>query len=139
MKMIRLANIPAERRITEAVIAGGLFSGLLVLFLVSPANLPLPACVFHSVTGHSCLTCGMTRSLHAMSHGDLKAAVGYHLFGPMVFLGMLLSLTVFAAEAVSGKKFLLCTGGKIRNRVVGLFAVLWLVYWGVRLVAECIA
>ena len=105
-------------------------------FLVPPANLPLPACAFHSITGHSCLTCGMTRSLHAILHGDLAASIRYHLFGPAIFLGMLLCLMSFAAEAISGRRYALRAGGKMWGRAVPMFAVLWFVYWGVRLAAE---
>jgi hypothetical protein len=139
MKLICQTNIPAERRITKAVVAGGLLSGLLVLFIVPPANLPAPACAFHSITGHSCLTCGMTRSLHAILHGNMAASVRYHPFGPAVFLCLGLSLGVFIVEAVSGRRLALSVDGKLRNRFIGIFAVLWFVYWCVRLVAEFVA
>ncbi len=136
MREIRPKNFPPDRRIAEAVIAGGLFLGLLVLFLVPPVILPLPHCAFHSITGHSCLTCGLTRSLHAMLHGNLADSVRYHLFGPIVLLGMLFWLAIFVLEAVTGRRVMLFPGGKARNRLIGVFAILWLVYWGVRLAAE---
>ena len=116
--------------------SGGLLLGLLVLFFVPPANLPVPGCAFHSITGHSCLTCGMTRSLHAIMHGNLASSVRYHLFGPAVFLGLLLCLAVFATEAFSGRTVVICAGKKVRNRIIGVFAVLWFVYWGARLTLE---
>jgi hypothetical protein len=136
MKMICQTDMRVEHRIAKAFIAGGLFLGLLALFIVPPTNLPLPECAFHSITGHSCLTCGMTRSLHAILHGDLAASIRYHLFGPAVFLGMLLCLMTFAAETISGRRYALWAGGKIGGRVVGMVAILWFVYWGVRLAAE---
>ena len=136
MNMICQTDMWVERRIAKAFLSGGLFFGLLILFLVPPANLPLPACAFHSITGHSCLTCGMTRSLHAILHGDLAASIRYHLFGPVVFLGMLLCLVSFAAEAISGRRYAIPTGGKIWSRVVSMAAILWFVYWGVRIAAE---
>jgi hypothetical protein len=136
MKMIWQTDIWVEHRIAKAFLAGGLFFGLLILFFVPPANLPLPACIFHSITGHSCLTCGMTRSLHAVLHGDLAASIRYHLFGPAVFLGILLCLGSFAAEAISGRRYELWAGGKIGGRAVAMLAILWFVYWGVRLAAE---
>ena len=129
-------DMRVEHRIAKAFLSGGLFFGLLILFFVPPANLPLPGCVFHSITGHSCLTCGMTRSLHAILHGDLAASIRYHLFGPAIFLGMLLCLMSFAAEAISGRRYVRWSGGKMWSRAVPMFAVLWFVYWGVRLAAE---
>jgi hypothetical protein len=137
MRTICGANIATEQRVTKAVLAGGIFFGLLILFVVPPTDLPVPACAFHAITGHSCLTCGMTRSLHAVLRGELAAAIRYHLFGPVVFLGMLLCLVIFSSEAVRGRKLVICAGAKIRNRTLGMFAVAWLVYWGIRLVAEC--
>ena len=134
--MICQTDMRVEHRIAKAFISGGLFFGLLILFLVPPANLPLPACAFHSITGHSCMTCGMTRSLHAILHGDLAVSIRYHLFGPVVFLGMLLCLVSFAAEAISGMRHVIRVGGKIRSRVAGIFVILWFVYWGIRLAAE---
>jgi hypothetical protein len=136
MKMICQTDMLVEHRIAKAFISGGLFVGLLILFLVPPANLPLPACVFHSITGHSCLTCGMTRSLHAIMRGDFAASIRYHLFGPVVFLGMLLCLMHFAAETIRGRRHALWDGGKIWSRVAGMVAILWFVYWGARLAAE---
>lgn len=125
-----------ERRVARAFLSGGLLFGLLVLFIIPPTNLPLPACAFHSITGHSCLTCGMTRSLHAILHGDLAASIRYHLFGPAVFLGMLLCLVNLAAETISGRRYTLGAGGKTWIRVVGMVAILWFVYWVARLAAE---
>jgi hypothetical protein len=48
-------------------------------------------------------------------------------------------LMIFAAEAASGIRFVLFTGKKLRGRIIGTFAILWLVYWGVRLAAEFFA
>jgi undecaprenyl pyrophosphate phosphatase UppP len=81
----------------------------------------------------------MTRSLHAVLHGELAASFRYHLLGPAVFLGIFLFQLVFAAEAISGKKYSICPIGKIRRLVIGMFAIVWLVYWGIRLAAEFVS
>jgi hypothetical protein len=72
-------------------------------------------------------------------HGDLAASIRHHLFGPAVFLGMLLCLMNFAAETISGSRYVLWAGGKIWSQVAGMVAILWFVYRGVRLAAEFIA
>jgi hypothetical protein len=125
-----------EHRTIRVAAAGVLLFGILVAFLVPPSHLSFLKCAFHSVTGHSCLMCGMTRSLYAIAHGEFAASVRHHLFGPAVFIAMLLGFMVFSAEAVSGKKATLPKAGKIRNRILIVFAVLWLVYWAARLAAE---
>jgi hypothetical protein len=136
MKLICQTDISPEHRILKALGAGALCFSLFTIFIVPPSHLPFINCAFHSITGHSCLTCGMTRSLHAISHGEFTASVRYHLFGPVVFVAMIFCLIIFAAEAIRGKKSELPFGANIRNRTLIFFAIVWLAYWGVRLAAE---
>jgi hypothetical protein len=42
MKLIGQTNLSSQRRILSALMAAGLLLGLLILFLVPPANLPFP-------------------------------------------------------------------------------------------------
>ncbi len=132
-------ELSRDQRIARGVLASVLLLGLLVLFLVPPDRLPLPRCVFHSITGHSCLTCGMTRSLHAVLHGQWAESLRYHLFGPAVFAGMLLLLPACAVEAIRGRKYSLPGGRKTGLRVLGACAAVWLLYWGFRLAADLVA
>ncbi len=50
------------------------------------------ACPFKAVTGMPCPTCGMTRSLVALSHGDIGASLACHPFtiplGIMLLFGI---------------------------------------------------
>jgi hypothetical protein len=135
MERIRQTDLTFEHRIIRTLMAGGLCLGFMILFIVPPADLPF-TCVFHSVTGHSCLTCGMTRSLHAMSHGDLIASFRYHLFGPAVFIGMFLCFLIFTVDAIRGKRLTINAGFNIRRPVVMMLAIVLLVYWGTRLFSE---
>jgi hypothetical protein len=59
--------------------------------------------------------------------------------GPAVFILMLLSFIVLALEVMSGKRLEIDTGGRNRRQVVLLFAVVWLTYWGARLITEFVA
>jgi hypothetical protein len=47
------------------------------------AQLPTPHCVFHSLTGLPCLTCGATRAAIQFFHGHFGASF---LFNPLAFL-----------------------------------------------------
>jgi hypothetical protein len=139
MKPIGQSNLSSQRRVLRALMAAGLLIGLLILFLVPPADLPFPECAFHAITGHSCLTCGMTRSLHAISHGELSVSIRRHLFGPAVFIGMLLCFAILTVESISGKRSEICPSRRTKKRIFALFAIVWIVYWGVRIVSECSA
>ena len=129
-------NLSGGDRLIKALMAAGLIVAVGLLFYVPPEEIPFATCEFYSLTGHSCLTCGMTRSLHAISHGELSESVRLHLMGPALLLVMLLSLAVFSLEAVSGKRLEVYTGRWGRRRVILTFAIVWLTYWGARLVAE---
>lgn len=65
-------------------VAGGvLLLGLALAALLLRLGLTPPACGFRALTGEPCLTCGSTRLLEALLHGDL---VGAFLWNPLVFL-----------------------------------------------------
>jgi len=126
-------------RMTKALLAAALFVMIATVYVVPPEDSPFPTCEFHALTGHSCLTCGMTRSLHAISHGELIESVRHHLMGPAVFIVMLLSFIVLFLEAASGKRLRIDMGRRTRWQAVVLFAVVWLTYWGARLITEFMA
>ncbi len=46
------------------------------------ARLPMPRCIFHSLTGVPCLTCGATRAARQFFHGHFGASF---LFNPLAF------------------------------------------------------
>ena len=48
-------------------------------------GLPWPRCAFHSLTGHPCLTCGMTRSTIRFFHGDFIGALRWN---PLIFVAL---------------------------------------------------
>jgi len=136
MQALRGSNISQENRLIKSFMAAGMLVGFLILFYVQPADLPVPACAFHSVTGHSCMTCGLTRSLHAISHGEFAAALRWHLFGPAVFIAMLLCFAAFTAEAVHGKAFAVPAADRTRKRILCTLAISWFIYWCTRLITE---
>jgi len=126
-------------RIARGLIAAGIFAVLATIFLVPPENVPFTACAFHSLTGHSCLTCGLTRSLHAISHGDLITSLRHHVMGPVIFIGALLLFLVPAMEAIAGKRKWLPLRGRNAKIIALHIAVFWLFYWGVRIMSELVA
>ena len=53
----------------------------------------IPPCMFKTLTGWNCLSCGATRATFALAHGDLVTAFYYHPLY-IIFLGWLLYLYV---------------------------------------------
>ena len=109
------------------------------LFAVPPENLPLSACAFHTLTGYSCLTCGLTRSLHAMLHGDLIASLKFHAAGPILFLLALMFMLKWSAESLTGKEIQFPWKSENAGKITLTLAVVWLLYWGARFVWELMA
>ncbi len=58
---------------------GILYGGIALLMLIAARVLPLhllaPTCVLYGLTGIPCPTCGSTRSLVFLAHGDLSRAL----------------------------------------------------------------
>ena len=57
--------------------------GLLLAAVWLALRLPWPVCLFHSITGHPCATCGATRSAIAFFHGQFFTAWKWN---PLAFL-----------------------------------------------------
>lgn len=74
---------------------------LLLYFFVEPRNGNLPKCLFHELTGLYCPGCGGQRSLHALLHGHILAAISYNL----LFVLLMPLLVYFLFRFISGKKY----------------------------------
>jgi hypothetical protein len=71
--VIRLT--PARLGFVAATLAAAT-AGTAILLAADP-NAPgsrFPPCMFHLLTGYWCVSCGLTRALHALVHGDLRRA-----------------------------------------------------------------
>jgi hypothetical protein len=114
------------------VVAAGI--ALVAAFVWTPEAFPLPSCLFRDLTGMSCFTCGLTRSLHAMAHGDLAGAARFHLMGPPLFAFVIVGAGIWTIEAVRGRTIPLRRGA-VRTVLVsgGLF---WVGYWVTRFIVE---
>ncbi|MCK4303424.1 MAG: DUF2752 domain-containing protein [Candidatus Eisenbacteria sp.] len=122
-----------------AVIAASMLVMSYVL-LMEPLQSYLPHCLFHSLTGHSCPSCGLTRSLHTLLHGDVRAAFGFHALGPGIGFALAALNIVLFWEVLLGRRLrlripqipqraLLCVA-------VGLGLCLWVGAWAMKLNQE---
>lgn len=63
----------------------------LVYALFGPSDAPIHVCIFKNITGYPCPSCGTTRSLIALFHGNFAEAI-YN--NPMGYVMALVILTV---------------------------------------------
>ncbi len=136
VKTNRREGIDQGVRWIKALVAAALVVALAAIWLIPPEDSVFPACAFHALTGHSCLTCGLTRSSYAMAHGNFITSLQYHFMGPVIFIGMIICSTVFLFEAITGRRTKLTASGKGTNCLVLLLIIVWLVYWGARVITE---
>lgn len=116
-----------------AVTAGVAASGIAAVSLLGLDRLSFGICLFKLATGLPCLSCGTTRALGHLAHGDLAGAV---VMNPLFATGALLLLALGVAEAalrVSGRGLRLAfSDAQARNAWIALavFAIgnwAWLV------------
>ena len=65
-------------------------------------GLPTPACPLHAITGIPCPTCGATRGVRCLIHGDWGDALRWN---PLLMMGLLGTLlyTLYAGVVVVGR------------------------------------
>lgn len=97
----------------------------------------LPDCLFHELTGVSCLTCGLTRSLEAAAHGNILTALQFHLLGPFLLAGIAAACIALCTEAVAGRHVVRFRPGRGRQMLLG-FAAVWIVYGVIRAIVELV-
>ncbi|MCB9642149.1 MAG: DUF2752 domain-containing protein [Myxococcales bacterium] len=108
-------------------------AGVVLFFGWTGTRSPL-VCPSMTLLGVPCPICGMTRSFRSMVRGDLAMAFHYHLFGPLLALGML-GRFVWVSWEWWWDRRLHWLDGLVQRRWVLLWALvtLWLLYFVWRL------
>ena len=107
-----------------------------VLFLSNPDKISFTKCLFHQTTGYSCPSCGLSRSLYAASHLDLKTSFQYHLMGPIILFALFLILIKLSYEIIVRKEILIQFNPKIIRIFFASFIGLWVFFVLVRFIIE---
>lgn len=114
----------------QGVVLGGAVAGALVVAFRDPNESGhYPSCPFLTMTGYYCPGCGMTRLVHALTHGDVGTAFGLNplLFALLPVLGYLYAR--WTVLSVRGRPM---RSALFRPAVVYSFLGVLAVYWVVR-------
>ena len=85
--MEQLRNRPIYRVLIAVGVPLLVIVGVIILYFYNPVDgLPIMPCLFHMVTGLDCIGCGLTRSVHALVHGDFLSALSHNLVMPFWLL-----------------------------------------------------
>ncbi|MBN2008604.1 DUF2752 domain-containing protein [candidate division KSB1 bacterium] len=114
-------------------------AGLLFIQQVNPINVEFLTCQFHSLTGHSCPTCGMSRSLYAAAHLNFVEAFRLHILGPILFIAIVGQLVKWMAEVVVQRDIILQMQPILKRAVFICLLSSGLIFWVIRLFREIMA
>ena len=112
---------------------GMLFVFLAYAFWIDPQQTPIQTCYFKAWTGWDCPSCGMSRSLYALTHGQWLSAVHYHWMGPVLFALVIFVLAGLGLELAMRKKITLSSRWISAKNTLLFFLVFWMITWLVRL------
>ncbi|HAL74806.1 MAG TPA: DUF2752 domain-containing protein [Clostridiales bacterium] len=105
--MAQLRSLPLYRLIIILGLPLVFMVGFIILYNYDPAvGLPILPCLFYEVTGLDCISCGLTRSLHALVHGDIPAALSYNLIMPFWLMLPAYALLGEWLQALAGHRVL---------------------------------
>ena len=92
-------------------------------------------CPFLNLTSLPCPSCGMTRALAALLHGDFAAAMRWHAFAPLLLV-LALAAWLWTLGRLTAQPFL-STLPLWRRRVWVTVLVIFLAYYLLRLTGVC--
>ncbi|MBN2415842.1 DUF2752 domain-containing protein [bacterium] len=128
--MTFLSNAPLQRRekIHASVLAAVL--ALIFLFTAAPASFRtfLPDCLFRSVTGVPCPSCGLTRSFQAASRLDVTRAADSHVLGPWIYLALFLLFLLSLLRLLTNRRIVRIPATVLRAGLL-LFFILYIGVW----------
>ncbi len=82
MKNNNPSGICRRDRLLGIALLGGMGLALLVVFLRNPSVEPIGFCFFRAVTGLYCPSCGTTRAMHLLLHGQVVPALRMNMLVP---------------------------------------------------------
>ena len=131
------ADLPKNRKIIGKIIQTGIILFLLVLpQLLHPQDLPIPDCLFHTLTGLSCPTCGVTRSFFLTAKGSIGAAMQHHFVGVFLYIGLFLYFCLSILEMIRGQNIRIPLSSVSNKILLLLFFSGWISFWILRMFSE---
>ncbi|XRQ02787.1 DUF2752 domain-containing protein [Actinomadura welshii] len=116
--------------VPQAAVLGAAAAGALLVAFRDPNEAGhYPGCPFLALTGFYCPGCGMTRLVHALTHGDVGAAFGLN---PLMFVLLPVFGYLYVRWTVLGVRGMPMRSALFRPVAVYSFVGVVAVYWVVR-------
>ena len=128
---------PENRLKSGKIILTGIVLLVLTLpHILTPQEIPVPQCTFHSLTGLSCPTCGITRAFFMTAKGSIGEAMRYHFVGFFLYIGLALYFCVNIAEIIWDQRFRVSLPSVVNKLLLLLFFTSWISFWLLRMLSE---
>ncbi len=122
-------RLTGKERLLRFLIASIAVLIFISIYLWNPYAHPLTVCKFHQLTGISCPTCGMSRSVQAAAHLHLFESLKFHGAGWIVLAGLTFLLAWALAEAFLGKKLRIPLSSRNKRLIFQGIISLWIFSW----------
>ncbi len=138
MKIIQIEDLrpSSSQIIIKAIVVLGLITIVLLITFINPDRIDFLTCYFRELTGFPCPSCGLSHSLHAISHLNIQESINYHPLGLSVYFVLLLLLLKFPFELVFKTEIKINLSSQITKIMLFVFSFLWLSVWIIRLVID---
>jgi len=129
MSFLRRQPLSSRQKTNNLFLAVLFFILLTLTLFIDPRDVSALSCQFKSTTGYNCPTCGLSRSFYAMAHLNFSNAFNYHLFGPLLYLSIVIVFLKSAGEIALNKKIRIAVPAKIFRIFITLIASGWFIFW----------
>lgn len=134
MKRVRAAvTTPRIEGVVIISVIGAIV--LLSLLLDSTPNY-FPLCIFHTVTGLPCPSCGMTRAFISLGHWDIRSALFFNpasiLIYPAAWAGLIMALL----QVVFKRKYIETIWNKSKRVLFPIILFIMALTWIYKLVSR---
>jgi len=119
----------------RAVCVMGILVAVLGLSVILPSAPHGPFfCLFRTITGLPCPSCGMTHAFIALGHGDVKGAFFHNPASLIIYFITCLTLVLSGIQAVMNREILLSIWSRIRKPSLPVVLVIMGMAWIFKLV-----
>ena len=108
-------------------------SAALLLSMAASSPRGMPPCLFYTVTGIPCASCGMTRAFLDLGHGRFLAALQHNLASPLVYAAAWALLVVALLQALQGQERITGLWRKVKGVALPIILGTLMVGWAHRL------
>ena len=93
----------------------------------------LSFCLFRSIIGLPCPSCGMTRAFIAIGNGDIVAAISLNPASILVYITICIGFALALLQVATGKKYIEALWTKVKGKVFPIILAVMAVAWSYNL------